>query len=67
MDDIDKWIGVRNEMMLDKLSMGQLHQKLRDELSNTRDKMKFLLTGKEPSVLLMILVILLLKGTKVRR
>jgi len=48
MDDIDKWIGVRNEMMLGKLSMGQLHQKLRDELSNTRDKMEFLLTGKEP-------------------
>jgi len=51
MDDIDKWIGVRNEMMLGKLSMGQLHQKLRDELSNTRDKMEFLLTGKEPSVI----------------
>ena len=31
--------------------MGQLHQKLCDKLTNTRDKMEFLLTGKEPSVI----------------
>ena len=48
LEDIDKWIGVRNEMMLGNLSEGQLHQKLRDELNNVRDKMEFLLTGKEP-------------------
>ena len=47
-EDIDKWIGVRNEMMLGNLSEGQIHQKLRDELNSVRDKMEFLLTGKEP-------------------
>jgi hypothetical protein len=34
--------------MLGNLSEGQMHQKLRDELNSVRDKMEFLLTGKEP-------------------
>ena len=38
-------------MRLGKLTMDQLHQKLRNEVSNTRDKMEFLLTRKEPSVI----------------
>ena len=37
-EDIDKWIRVRKEMMLGNLSEGQMHQKLRDELNSVRDK-----------------------------
>jgi len=46
-DDINRWIGVRNEMMQGKLAQGQLLQKLLDELDSAKDKLERFYMGEK--------------------
>ena len=46
-DDINRWIGIRNEMMQGKLSQGQLLSKIIEELNSAKDKLEHIYTGKD--------------------
>ena len=46
-DDINRWIGIRNEMMQGKLSQGQLLNKLIEELNSAKDKLEHIYTGMD--------------------
>ena len=46
-DAIKKWIGVRDEMLKGGLSGGQMLVKLTEELTNAKDKLIEVITGKK--------------------
>ena len=46
-DAIKKWIGVRDEMLKGGLSGGQMLVKLTEELTNAKDKLIEVVTGKK--------------------
>ena len=46
-DEINRWIGIRNEMMNGNLAYGQLLVKLVDELSHAKERLERVYNGKD--------------------